>query len=264
MKKTLRLLLVLFLGLLLVACASSQKQQAAAPSPGGPTPSVQAPVVQPGAVQGQPGQDQGYAPITQEGGAKDFLGQYYSVLQPGPKGGAQKRWLKPGTNFGKYNKVMLESVVFYLAQSSDYKGIDPQVMKDLSDKFNLTVANALKDKYPIVTKPGPDVVILRPAITDLEQSRPVLSGITSVVPIGLGISIIKRGATGGWTGSGTTGMAMMAVDSMTNEVVAAAEDQQRAGFTERFSKYGSAEDAFKFWADRMKNFMDEAHNAKAS
>lgn len=263
MKRSLRFLTVLFIALMLVACASSQKQ-AAAPSPGGPSPSVQAPAVQPGAVQQQPGQDQGYAPITQEGGAKNFLGQYYNVLQPGPKGGAEKRWLKPGVNFGKYNKVMLESVVFYLAKDSDYQGIDPQVMKELSDKFNLTVAQTLKDKYPIVTKPGPDVIILRPAITNLEQSRPVLSGVTSVVPIGLGISILKRGATGAWTGSGETGMAVMAVDSMTNDVVAVAEDHQHAGFTERFSKYGSAEDAFKFWAGRMKNFMDEAHGVKAS
>ncbi|MEN6463559.1 MAG: DUF3313 domain-containing protein [Syntrophaceae bacterium] len=258
MNKTLRLFFVVFLVLALAACATSKKQeQAAAPPPGGPAPGVQAPAV-------QPGQDQGYAPITQEGGAKNFLGQYYNVLQPGPKGGAEKRWLKPGVNFGKYNKVMLESVVFYLAGDSDYKGIDPQVMKDLSDKFNLTVANAIKDKYPIVTQPGPDVVILRPAITNLEQSRPVLSGVTSVVPIGLGISIIKRGAAGSWTGSGETGMAMMAVDSMTNDVVAAAEDRQHAGFTERFSKYGSAEDAFKFWADRLRKFMDETHGVKTS
>ncbi len=261
MKKSIRSFIVLILAFTVAACATGKQQQTAAPSPGGPSPGVQAPAVQSGAAQQQPGQDQGYAPIKQEGGAKNFLGQYYDVLQPGPKGGAEKRWLKPDTNFGKYNKVMLESVVFYLAGDSAYKGIDPQVMKDLSDKFNLTVANTLKDKYPIVTQPGPDVVILRPAITNLEQSRPVLSGVTSVVPIGLGISILKRGTVGSWTGSGETGMALMAVDSMTNQVIAAAEDHQHAGFTERFSKYGSAEDAFKFWAERLRKFMDDAHSA---
>lgn len=257
--KTIRLFLVLVMIFAFAACATSKKEQAAAPPPGGAPAAVQAPAVQPGAAQ-----DQGYAPITQEGGAKNFLGQYYNVLQPGPKGGAEKRWLKPDTNFGKYNKVMLESVVFYLNEGSDYKGIDPQVMKDLSDKFNLTVVNAIKDKYPIVTQPGPDVVILRPAITDLEQSRPVLSGVTSVVPIGLGVSIIKKGATGAWTGSGSTGLAMLALDSMTNQVIAVVYDQQRAGFTERFSKFGSAEDAFKFWAQRLRTFLDETHGVKAS
>jgi hypothetical protein len=35
-----------------------------------------------------------------------------------------------------------------------------------------------------------------------------------------------------------------------------------AGFTDRFSKYGSAEEAFKFWAGRMKVFLDQAHGVK--
>ncbi len=259
MNRALRMFVVVLLALTIAACATS-KQQAAAPPPGGPAPGVQAPVYQ----QPQPGQEAAKpAAITQEGGAKNFLGQYYDLMGPGPKGGAEKRWLKPGVNFGKYNKVMVESVVFYLAQDSDYKGMDPQVMKDLADKFNLTVVNALKDKYPIVTKPGPDVAVLRPAITNLEQSRPVLSGVTSVVPIGLGISIIKRGATGAWTGSGRTGGAFMVLDSTTNDVIAVAADEQAAGFTERFSKYGSAEEAFKFWAERMRKFLDEAHGVKS-
>jgi hypothetical protein len=33
---------------------------------------------------------------------------YYQNLKPGPK----MRWLKPGVDFGKYNKIMLDSVIF--------------------------------------------------------------------------------------------------------------------------------------------------------
>jgi hypothetical protein len=48
----------------------------------------------------------------------------------------------------------------------------------------------------------------------------------------------------------------MALDSTTNDVIAMAVDQQTAAFTERFSKYGSADDAFKFWSERVVKFMD--------
>ena len=178
------------------------------------------------------------------------------------EGGAQKRWMKPGVDFSKYNKLMVDSVVFYLAKNSDYKGIDPEVMKDLSDKFNKAMLDNLKDKYPIVAEPGPDVARVRFALTNLEQSNPVLSGVTSVIPIGLGISAVKKGATGGWTGSGATGGAVMVLDSTTNDVIAVAADEQRAGFSERFSKWGSAEEAFKFWAERLRKFMDETHGVK--
>jgi hypothetical protein len=54
----------------------------------------------------------------------------------------------------------------------------------------------------------------------------------------------------------------MALDSMTNDVIAVAQDEKSAGFTERFSKWGSAQDAFKFWGERIKLFMDEAHGVK--
>jgi hypothetical protein len=83
-----------------------------------------------------------------------------------------------------------------------------------------------------------------------------------VVPIGLGISIIKKGATGSWVGSGATGAEVMALDSMTSDVIAVAQDDKSAGFTERFSKWGSTEEAFKFWAERLKLFLDNAHGMK--
>ena len=191
-----------------------------------------------------------------------FLGDYAKNLQPGPEGGAKMRWLKPGVDFGKYNKVMLDSVVFFLADQSEYKGIDPQAMKELADSCDQQVVNVLKGTYPIVAEPGPDVVRIRFAITDLEQSRPVLSAITTVVPIGLGISLIKKGATGAWTGSGATGAELMAIDSMSGDVIAVAQDKRTAGFGERFSKWGSAEDAFKFWGERLKLFLDQAHGLK--
>jgi len=54
----------------------------------------------------------------------------------------------------------------------------------------------------------------------------------------------------------------MVLDSMTNQVIAVAKDEKTAGFTERFSKWGSAEEAFAFWAGRVKLFLENAHAGK--
>lgn len=193
-----------------------------------------------------------------------FLGspQEYKKLKPGPKDGAKLRWIKPGTDFKKYDKFMVDSVIFYLADKSENKGIDPQEMKELADSFNKEIVAAFKDKYPIVAEPGPDVARIRFAITNIKQSKPGISAVTSIVPVGLGISIIKKGATGGWTGSGETGGELMALDSTTNEVIVMAVDQQQAAFASRFSKWGSANDAFKFWAERAVKFIDDAKGIK--
>lgn len=191
-----------------------------------------------------------------------FLGEYAKNLAPGPKDGVKMRWLKPGVDFGKYKKVMLDSVIFFYAKDSEYKGMDPQELKELADKFNLQIINALNDTYPIVAEPGPDVIRIRLAVTDMKSSKPVMSGITSVIPIGLGVSVLKKGATGSWSGSGATSAEAMFHDAMTNDVIAVAQDDRSAAFTERFSKWGSAEEAFKFWGERIKLFMDGTRSAK--
>lgn len=191
-----------------------------------------------------------------------FLGTYAENLEPGPKGGVKERWIKPGVNLAKYNKIMLDSVIFYFADESEYKGIDPVEMKELADACNKEMVNVLNPAYPMVAEPGPDVLRIRFAVTDMKQSRPIISGITSVLPIGLGISLIKKGATGSWTGSGATSVEALFIDSMTNNVVAAAKDKRTAGFTERFTKWGSAEDAFKYWAERIKKNLDDARGMK--
>jgi hypothetical protein len=185
-----------------------------------------------------------------------FLGDYYKNLQPGPKDGAKMRWLKPGTNFSKYNKFMVDSVIFFFADDSEYKGIDPVELKELADGFNKAIVDAFKDKYPLVSEPGPDVARIRFAITGFKESKPGLSGFTSIMPVGLVFSAIKKGTTGSWTGSGSTSAEVMALDSMTNDVIAVAVDDRTAGFSERFSKWGSADEAFKFWAGRLVGFVD--------
>jgi hypothetical protein len=185
-----------------------------------------------------------------------FLAGYYTNLKPGLEGGAKERWIKPGVDFSQYKRFMVDSVIFYFADDSENKGIDPDEMMTLANACNKAIIDALKDKYPVVGEPAPDVARIRFAITKLKQSRPGMGAVSSVVPIGLGLSLIKKGATGSWSGSGATGVELMVLDSTTNDVIAVAVDDRTAGYTERFTKWGSAEDAFKFWGEQIRKFAD--------
>jgi hypothetical protein len=92
---------------------------------------------------------------------------------------------------------------------------------------------------------------IRFAIVDLKQSRPALSAITTVLPIGLGISLVKKGTTGEWTGGGMTKGEVMFLDSMTDQVIAAVYGDYSASFGGRFTSWGSVEDAFKKWGEQI-------------
>lgn len=191
-----------------------------------------------------------------------FLGNpsIYDLLKQGESGGY--RWLKPGVDLKKYNKFMVDSVIFFLAEKADYKGIDAQEMKELCDEFNKALVAAFKDKLPIVAEPGPDVARVRFAITNVQPSRPGVSAVTSVIPVGLGVSLVKKGATGGWVGSGETAAELMILDTTTNEVVAMGAIKRAAEFDERFSKWGSAKEAFKFWSERLVKTIIDVRSEK--
>jgi len=191
-----------------------------------------------------------------------FLGEYYQYLEPGPVGVAKMRWVNPRVDHTKYNKFMVDYVVFALADDSEYKGINGDEMKKLGDSASLALVNAIKEKYPVVSEPGPDVARIKLAIVGLKQSRPALSAATTIIPVGLAISIVKRGTTDAWSGSGATRAEVLVLDSMTNEVIGAGYDEYKAGFTERFSKWGSAEEAFKFWGERGVQYLDRSRGKK--
>jgi predicted RecA/RadA family phage recombinase len=187
--------------------------------------------------------------------------EYTDLFEPG----AEKhtlRWIKPGVDHAKYSKFMVDYVVFALAPDSDYKGIDADEMKQLADAASLAVVNAIQEKYSVVSEPGPDVARVRFAIVDLKQSRPGVSAVTSVVPAGIGISLLKIGATGKWAGSGMTKGEVMVLDSTTNEVLAAGYADYAAKFTERFSKWGSVEEAFKYWGGMIADQLTRLREGK--
>lgn len=161
------------------------------------------------------------------------------------------RWMRPGYDFAKYNKFTVDYVVFALAPDSAYKGINADEMKKLADAASLALVNAIKEKYEVVSEPGPDVARVRFAIVDLKQSSPTMSAITSVVPVGLAISLVKKGTSDEWTGAGMTKGEVMILDSQTNEVIGAGYGDYSAQFSQRFTKWGSVEDAFKKWGGQI-------------
>jgi hypothetical protein len=187
-----------------------------------------------------------------------FLGDY-SKLQAGPKGGVNQRYIKEGVNLKQYNKIMLDQVRFYFKNDAADKGIDASEMQELSDNFSRAVIDALGSAYPLVAKPGPNVMRVRLAITDMELPNRALNTITTVVPAGLVISTIKSGITGKGTFVGEISMEAECLDSTTNELLAEGVDRRSGGKIDSMSKFGTADEAFKFWAQRLRIWLDEVH-----
>ena len=183
----------------------------------------------------------------------------YSQLKPGPKGGVAMVYRKKGVDFKKYNKIMLDHVVFYLKDDAENKGIDPVEMAELSEKFHKSAIDGLGDAYPLVDKPGPDVMRIRVAITDLELPSHTANAINTILPEGTAISTVKKGATGKGTAVGEISMEFEFLDSETNQRIVAGVDRRAGDKIDSTNKLATAEDAFKFWAQRLRTRLDEVH-----
>ncbi len=186
----------------------------------------------------------------------------YSGMKKGPKGGVEWVYIKEGIDFAKYKKLMVDQVTFFLKDDAKYKGIQPEDIKELTEAFDNAVRENIGKYYELADQPGPDVVRIRVAITDLVPGKPGVSAVSTVLPIGLGLSIVKKAVTGKHTGVGETSMEMEVVDSLTNERFAAAIDEHSGGKLSGLKKWGSAEEAFKFWTERIRKRLDEYKEKK--
>jgi hypothetical protein len=186
---------------------------------------------------------------------KDYSGflQDYPVFEKGLKG-VDKRYMKAEVDFSKYKKIMMDEVVFFFKHDADYKGIHPEEINELSREFHKAFVEVLGDR--LTDTPGPDVARMRLAVTDLETSSPVSGTMTTVVPVGLAINLVKKGTTGEYIGVGSASMEAEFLDSVSNERIAVVVDQSPGGKFD-LGKLSAAKSAFGFWAERLKAFLDE-------
>jgi len=212
----------------------------------------------------------------------------YSKLKPAPDGSEAMVWYNHGIDFKTYDRILLERLNFFYKDDAEYKGIDPTDLKALADYFHNTFLKNSGNIYPLVDEPGPGVLRIRAAITDIVPNKPSVSVVTLVVPYltvaDVGTSTAAKGGVGSNFYVGSTTIEVEFLDGATNEQVAAYVDRYYPkkydvnlkkgpvnavthGFGQYFKAYSTwayTKDAFDFWALRLRQKLDEAHGIKPS
>jgi len=107
----------------------------------------------------------------------------YPKLELDPRGGGGQLYIKPGVKLGSYNKIMIVPIEIWMADASKYKGFSPDDLKEITDEFYRVLVSNLEPEYPVVSKPGKGVLVLRLAITDV-YARKKKRGLLGYTPIG--------------------------------------------------------------------------------
>ena len=181
-----------------------------------------------------------------------FLGDY-SILKPGPEGGAKLVYQNPGVDFKSYDKIMLVPVTIWAGEGSDMNDLSPEDRKMVADRLYAVLQERLARDYGLVSQPEPNTMRIAAALTAADRSYPVMDTISTIVPIGLGVSTLKAIATGKPAFVGEASVEVRVTDAVSGELLFEAVDS-RVGTknpTAVWDKWEDVDAAFTYWANRM-------------
>lgn len=162
------------------------------------------------------------------------------------------RYKNPKVDLKPYNKVMIEPVKFM--KPADAKPEELADLQKLANNFNQYLYAEISKDYKIVTLPEPGTLKIETAIIEADKSSPGMDFISTVLPIGLAVSIVKDFATGKPLNVGEISAEFKATDASTGELAAAGIDARVGGksFSGMFSSWGDANSAMEYWAKKIR------------
>ena len=173
-------------------------------------------------------------------------------------------YLKPGATFNQYQRVAILDcfVEFEKDWQKDYNrsrvGLDYKVSdadvermkKGLAERFKKVFVDELQNKggYQVVDKAAPDVLVLRPALVNVEVNAPDL-----MAP-GIDATVVRS--------AGQMTLYLELWDSTTNTLLArvmdaAADDNQFAKQANRATNTQAADRIMRDWAQELRGRLDE-------
>ena len=174
-----------------------------------------------------------------------FLGGY-EEFAPDPADASLLWWEQEGFDWTDYRSVIIDPVSIYYHHEAQGREILPDELAKLTEAFYQAVIDELGDEYPVVERPGADVLRIRCAITDVIPANVSLNVVTSMVafvPVDMGGAAIE----------------VEFLDSVTGERLAAGVDQKLGtpvdGIT-GFTRLGHAKSAFREWAKELRAALE--------
>jgi hypothetical protein len=149
----------------------------------------------------------------------------------------------------RYTKVLIAPVQFKLDPTVTKHQLDAEHQIQLANYFQARLKEGLENNYVITDMPGPDVLLLRTAITDILPSKVYLNLHWSTTLIGGGI--------------GGASLEAELVDSITGEQIMAFVDVRKGktflqepqhlikNYTSGLTKWGHTREVMGVWADVM-------------
>lgn len=180
----------------------------------------------------------------------------YSSMEEGGGDQAALAYVQPGADLSKYDKILIEKVCVCLPDQETYDDIEPVLLHEFAEYYDQAITSEVMDRYQIVSDPGPGVLRVRAAITDVKASSPVINTISSLSPLGITLSVATKIVTDKNLGTGEAASEIEILDSVTGERLAALVDRRQGGKMIFRDRWTDTKDAFDHWAKRLRRRLE--------
>lgn len=190
-----------------------------------------------------------------QGTPSGFL-EDYSELKPREGDGSMLVYRKAEGALAGYDAFIIDPVLVYFPPVAKGHGVAPDQLKDLADTFRAEVVEELEEHgYRVTDQPGPGVLRVRAAITDVDPAGPAANVAAKAGGVALGVPLIPS------LDIGSAAIEAEMLDSVTGERLAAVMDAKRGrrflSFKRSVERWGDAKSAFRAWAKEWRELLDQ-------
>ena len=192
----------------------------------------------------------------------------YSLLRPGVEGQARLRYINSNVDWKSYKGIFIEPVVFI---NDAHAKADPKEQQILTSYYYNTLKTHLSTVLPIVDIQGPNVLVLRAALTNVTSEEPGLRTISVVIPQARLLNAAQSLGSDTYAFVGSAQSEGEFLDGATGKILAEGVDGRSGGISVENAgggKWSDAEHAMDYWAalttKRLSDFRSGNFNSTAA
>lgn len=169
----------------------------------------------------------------------------YEQLKPDPAVDGALRYVNPKGY--TYKQFMIDPIAVYFASNAKGSGIDPEKLTELTRYFRGELIKRLSKNYSVVKNKGKGVARIRLAITDVEETDPLLNIHPAMKLTGAGLG-----------GASMEGEITDSVSGRRLGAIVESRSGDRMAFSAGFSRLGHAKQVIDYWINRFVTNLDKA------
>ena len=158
-----------------------------------------------------------------------FLGDYSMLEKTSTKEQALYNYTNPKADWPSYSKILLDPIVIWRRAELAKEDAPLEDLQRVANNFYLLLQKELSKDYEMVVDPGPRTMRIQVALTDVEKSWAAVDTVTSVIPIGMGVSAAQEFVTGKPSFVGEVSTEAKVTDARTGDLLGAAVDRRVGG-----------------------------------